>query len=75
MTLVSEKLLHHYQFYWSKRLDMSRKMEVDYHGQRWTSLFLWKDGAKSSDIHPRLSAVYGEKSPARSTELQNWQDN
>jgi hypothetical protein len=75
MTLVFEKLLHHYQVYWSKHLDMSRKMEVDYHGQRWASLFLCKDGAKPSDIHRRLSSVCGQKSPARSTELQNWQSN
>ena len=37
MTLVSEKLLQHYTVYWSKHLDKSRQMEVDYHGRRCTS--------------------------------------
>jgi hypothetical protein len=69
MILVYEKLLYHYQVYWSKHLEMSRKTEVDYNGQTWAS-FLCKDGAKAPGIHRRLSAVCGEKSPARSKELK-----
>jgi len=45
-----EKLLHHYQMYWLKHMDKSRKMEGDYHGQRWTTWFLWKEDIKPSHI-------------------------
>ena len=65
-----EKLLHHYEVWWSKHMDKSRKMEGDYHGQRWTMWFLWKEGIKPSDIR-QLPAVCGEKAPAHSTVL-NW---
>lgn len=41
-------------------------MESDYHGLRWTTWFLCKQGVKSPDIHRWLS-VCGEKTPAHST--------
>jgi hypothetical protein len=42
-------------------------MEGDYHGQRWTTWFLCKEGVTLSDIQRRLSAVYGQKAPAYDT--------
>jgi hypothetical protein len=36
-------------------------MDGDYHGQRRTTWFLWKEFLKPSDIHCWLSAVCGEK--------------
>ena len=72
VTLVSEKLLHHYQVYWSKRVAEWKSI---IRGRNGPSFFLCKNGAKPSDIHRPLSAVCGEKSPARSTELKNWQEN
>lgn len=61
------KLLRHYHVQWSKWMEKSGKMERDYHGQRWTTWFLWNEGDKLSDIHCRLSAVCGEKAPTRNT--------
>jgi hypothetical protein len=66
-----EKLLCHYEVYWSKRMDKRSKMEEDYHGQRWTTWFLWKEGVKVSHIHRPLSENCGEKAPAGSTAF-NW---
>ena len=68
---VCEKLLHCYQVQWSKRMDKSRKMEGDYHGQRRTTWFLRKEGVTPSDIRRQLYAVCGQKTPARST-VFNW---
>jgi hypothetical protein len=48
-------------------MDKSRKMEGDYHGQRWTTWFLWQEGITPSDIQLQFSAVCGQKVPARST--------
>ena len=42
-------------------------MEGDYHGQRSTTWSLCKEGVTPSDIHRRLSTVYGEKDSARSS--------
>jgi hypothetical protein len=39
-------------------------MEGVYHGQRWTTWFLRKEGITLSDIQRRLSAVFGQKAPA-----------
>lgn len=47
------------------------KMEGDYHGQRWTAWFLWKEGVKTADIHKRLTAVCGQEGPAQKT-VYNW---
>jgi len=38
-----------------------------YNWQRLIAGFLYKEGAKLSDIHRRISAVLGQKAPARST--------
>ena len=38
-----------------------------YNWQRLIAGFLCKEGAKLSDIHRRISAVFVEKAPARST--------
>jgi hypothetical protein len=38
-----------------------------YNWQRLIAGFLCKEWAKVSDIHRRISAVFGEKTPARST--------
>ena len=46
-------------------------MEGDYQGQRHTTCFLLKESVKPSDIRRRLSAICGEKAPARSIVL-NW---
>jgi hypothetical protein len=51
-----EKLLHHYQMYWMKHMDKSRKMEGGYHEQRWTTRFLWKKGIKPSHIILKIKA-------------------
>lgn len=48
-------------------LDKSRKMEGGCHGQTRTACFFWREDVKPSDIHHRLSAMAGEKEPARST--------
>jgi hypothetical protein len=48
------------------------KMGGDYHGQRWTTYFLLKEGVKVSDIHRRLSAVGGQKAPACISIVLNW---
>ena len=45
----------------------SRKMEVDYLEQRWTTWILWKDVIKPSDIHCWECVVCGEKTPVCST--------
>ena len=39
-------------------------MEGDYHGQRWTTWFLCKEGFTSSDIQCPLASVCGQKVPA-----------
>ena len=62
-----EKLLRHYQAYWSKRKSKSRRLEGDYHGQRMTRCFLWKEGVKPSDTERCLCAVCGNKASAGST--------
>jgi hypothetical protein len=62
-----EKLMHHYQVWWSKHLNESHKMEVDYLEHRWTTWFLWKEGIKPSDISCREFAAFGERSPVCST--------
>jgi hypothetical protein len=62
-----------------KHTDKSIKMEGDYHGHRWTTRFLRKEGVKLPDIS-RLSVVCGQKAPAYSSahlgnELQQWLGN
>jgi hypothetical protein len=52
-------------------MDKIQKIQGDSHGQRWTTWLLWKEGVKLSDNHRRLSAVRGEKAPARNTAF-NW---
>ena len=42
-------------------------MEGDYHGQRQTTWFLFKEDVTPSDIQRRLSAVCGQKAPASIT--------
>ena len=42
-------------------------MEGNYHGQRWTTWFLCKEGITPSDIQRRLSAVCGLEVLARGT--------
>jgi len=42
-------------------------MEGDYHDQRRTMWFLWKEGVKLSDIDRFLSEIHGRKAPASST--------
>jgi hypothetical protein len=44
-------------------------MEGDFHGQRQATWFLWKVDVKQADIHRRLSAVCGGKTPAHSAVL------
>ena len=51
-----EKILRHYQAYWSKRKDQSRNLEGDYHGQRLATWFLWKKALN----HQILNVVYVE---------------
>ena len=41
------KLLCHYQVLWLKCMAWILKMEGDYHQQRWTMWFLWKEGIKT----------------------------
>jgi hypothetical protein len=55
----------------TKHMDKSHKVEGDYHGQRQTTWFLWKEGIKPSDIHRQLSPICGEKAPAHGT-VFNW---
>jgi hypothetical protein len=52
-------------------MDKSCKIEGDYHGQRWTTWFLWKYGIKHSDVNRLLSAVCVEKVPSVSI-VFNW---
>jgi len=57
-----------------------KEIQGDFHGQSWTTWLLWKEGFKPSDIHRQLSAIRGEKAPARNTvqlgtEIQQWQEN
>jgi hypothetical protein len=47
-------------------MEKSLKMEGNYHGQRWTTSFLWKEGIKQSDIY-ELSAICAKKALACST--------
>jgi len=42
-------------------------MEGDYHGQRWTTWLLCKEGVTPSDIQRQLSAVCGQEVPAHGT--------
>jgi histone-lysine N-methyltransferase SETMAR len=42
-------------------------MEGDYHGQRWTTWFLCKEGVSAADIHRQLAAVCGDAAPSRRT--------
>jgi hypothetical protein len=47
-------------------------MEGDCHGgQRLTTWSWWKEGFKPSDVHCQVSAICGEKAPARSS-VFNW---
>ena len=62
-----QELLRHYKVCWSKLTEKNRKMEGHYHGQRWSTWFLWVEGVKQTDIHRRLAAICGQKAPARST--------
>ena len=39
-----EKLLRHYQFQQSKRMDKNGKVSGYYRGHKWTTWFLWKGG-------------------------------
>ena len=48
-------------------MNESRKVEVDYLEQRWTTWFLWKEGIKPSDICCRECAACGERAPVYST--------
>jgi len=52
-------------------MDKIQNIQVYSHRQRWTTWFLWKKGFKPSDIHRWLSAIRGEKAPARNT-VFNW---
>jgi len=45
----------------------SRRLEGDYHGQRLTVWFVWKESVRPSDIERCLCAVCGNKSPASDT--------
>jgi hypothetical protein len=48
-------------------MDRGRKMEGDYHGQRWTTWTLCKEGVTPSDIQRRLSSVCEQKASAWDT--------
>lgn len=48
-------------------MDESWTVEDNYHEQRWTTWFLWKEGVKPSDILCQLSAICREKALAHST--------
>jgi len=48
-------------------MEKIQKIQGDSHGQSWTTWLLWKEGFKPSNIHRRLSAIRGEKAPARNT--------
>jgi hypothetical protein len=48
-------------------MDKSCKMERNFHGLRWTTWFLWKEGVKPSDVHCQSCAICGEKASAGST--------
>jgi hypothetical protein len=45
-------------------------MEDDYQGQRWTALFLWKEGIPAGDIRHCLTAVCNDATPRYATVFQ-----
>jgi len=49
---------------------LSRTMEGDYHGQRWTRWCLWKEGALAADIHRRLASMCAEAAQSCKTVFQ-----
>jgi hypothetical protein len=52
---------------------LSWTMEGDYHRQRWTTWFLWKDGVSAANIHRRLAAMCGDTARSRRTEFDGLQ--